>query len=188
MVKKKKEDEALNSLIQNIDITTISGDTIFNSITVKGKTVSLNFKAETFFGVGSIWLDINKYSCVIPDTINPKEEEIIKNALKRGILIEGDKYYPRFTRNNDVLEEYWNVIRQFGLESMGSSNAYKISFNKFKNLLKYGTDRNWTAKEIANHCISEEIKYKNRKQVVKLLTELIKLTDAPDTLVPKPNS
>jgi len=188
MVKKKKEDETLDTLIQEIDITTISGDTIFNSITVKGKTVSLNFKAETFFGVGPIWLDINKYSCVIPDTITTKQEEIIKTALKRGILIEGDKYYPRFTRNNDVLDEYWNVIKQYGLASLGDGRDCKISFEKFKKLLKYGTDRNWTTKEIADHCIAEEKKYKNRKQVLKLLTELIKLTDAPDTLVPKPNS
>ena len=83
------------------------------------------------------------------------------------------------------MNEYWHLIKTFGLEPTNSKSESVI---KFRQLLKNGVDRNWTAKEISSFCIEQEKKYKNRDRVIKLLNDLYKNSDCPVTLLEEPTN
>lgn len=184
MPPKKQKEEKIDSLIENIDIVSVNNNEVHMTNPLVGLEVSLDLARESFFGVGPIWLSPKKYSCVIPDNLTSDQLLSIKRALERGVLVKGNTYLPAHKRDPGVLDEYWSLIKQFGLEAIPQNKSYP----KFKKLLKYGIDRNWTAKEIAKYCIENEKKYKNREKIIRLLTELLKISDAPDTLVDNPNN
>lgn len=183
--KSVKNGDSIDSLIQNIDLSVTAGNQNFFTNSVKGKTISLNQKAQPFFGVGPIWLTSTEFSAVVPDTITYKEEEIIKKALASGSIVEGKVYISPIDRNKDVLNEYWHLIKTFGLDP---TNNKSESLIKFRKLLRDGTDRNWTAKEISSFCIEQEKKYKNRERVIKLLNDVYKNSDCPVTLLEEPSN
>ncbi len=185
MTKNKKDKEVANQIdsqIENIDITTTVNNVSQNSISLKGKTISLNQKAEAFFGTSkkTIWLSGKNYSVVVPDSISTDEERELLTALKAGILIEGNTYIAPIDKDPSVLEEYWQLIKNFGLEP---GNSKCKSYPKFSKLLKKPIDRNWTAKEIVNYCIQYEAKGKNRQKVIDLLKAVHKNSDCPPTLL-----
>jgi len=176
----KKSKNQVEDLIQNIDLSVSSNNQNFFTNSIKGKTVSLNQKVQSHFGIGNIWLNSANYSVVIPNDISYEQEEILKKALASGTLIEGKKYIAPIDKNKDVLTEYWHLIKTFGLDPTNNKSESMI---KFRKLLKDGVDRNWTAKEISSFCIEQEKKYKNRDRVIKLLTDVYKNSDCPPTLL-----
>lgn len=135
---------------------------------------------QSFFGISNIWLSYQDHSCVIPDTLTIAEENIVKKALDRGVLVEGDVKIQPIERHQNVLDEYWNLIKIHGLDA---ANEKSVSLKKFRALYKSGVDRNWTAKEIANYCYRQEQSYKNRKPVLKLLEDIMLFGSGPDTLL-----
>lgn len=176
----KKSKTQIEDIIQNIDLSVSSNNQNFFTNSVKGKTISLNQKVQSHFGIGPIWLNCTNYSAVIPNDISYEHEEIVKKALSSGTLVEGKKYIPPIDKNKDVLNEYWHLIKTFGLEPTNNKSESVI---KFRKLLKNGVDRNWTAKEISSFCIEQEKKYKNRERVIKLLNDVYKNSDCPTTLL-----
>jgi len=180
---KKNKQNSVDDLIQNIDLSVSNGSSTFFTNSIKGKTISLNQKLQPVFGIGPIWLTSSNYSAVVPDTITYQEEEIIKKGLSSGAIVEGKVYIPPIDKNRDVLNEYWHLIKTFGLEPTNSKSESVI---KFRQLLKNGVDRNWTAKEISSFCIEQEKKYKNRDRVIKLLNDLYENSDCPVTLLEEP--
>lgn len=188
MPRKRKEDETdINNLIQSLDITSENAGIISSGI--RGRDIVLNLTQESFFGVGDkIWLTPNNYTCKIPENLTYEEEKIIRTALAAGSIRLGTQYIPNITRDKEVLAEYWSYVKQYGLSTITDQPGYK-TYEKFrKTLLKYGTDRNWTAKEIAKYCIEQEKQYKNRSTVIKLLNEVVLLTNCPDTLLHTPEN
>lgn len=179
----KKTKNAVDDIIQNIDLSVSSEKGTFFTKSLKGMTISLNQKVQSHFGVGPIWLTSSNYTTTIPDTISYQEEEILKKALSSGSIVEGNSYIPPIDKNKDVLNEYWHLIKTFGLDP---TNTKSESVTKFRKLLKNGVDRNWTAKEISNFCIEQEKKYKNRERVLKLLNDIHKNSDCPATLLEEP--
>lgn len=179
----KKNKTAVDDIIQNIDLSVSSEKGTFFTNSLKGKSISLNQKVQSFFGVGPIWLTSADYSTVVPDSISPQDEEVLKKALSAGTIIEGKTYIPPIERNRDVLEEYWHLVKIFGLDP---TNNKSESILKFRKLLKNGVDRNWTAKEISSFCIEQEKKYKNRERVIKLLNDVHRNSDCPATLLEEP--
>lgn len=175
----KNKPNKVDDSIKNLNIAAVMGGEKPVS-SVKGKTISLNLKSETFFGVGSIWLTPKNYTTVVPSTLTPDQEEIIQTALNSGLLLEGDVYVPPLDRQESVLEEYWQLIRAYGLDPADPKSK---SMPAFRKLLKTGRDRNWTAKEVAKYCIKQETAYKNREKVLKLLQDLHKNSLCPDTLL-----
>lgn len=181
----KKNKTVVDDLIQNIDLSVSAGNQNFFTNTIKGKTISLNQKVQPFFGVGPIWLTSNSYSAIVPDNISYQEEEIIRKALSSNTIVEGKVYIPPIDKNKDVLSEYWHLVKTFGLEPTNNKSESVI---RFRQLLKNGVDRNWTAKEITSFCIEQEKKYKNREKVIKLLNDVYKNSDCPVTLLEDPTN
>ena len=179
--KKNIESESDNQ-ISDISLSgTIGAESITTKIT-EVKEISLNQKAEAFFGVAGIWLTHENYSAEIPKNISASDAKVIQRALDAGIIVEGNRYICPVDRDENVLEDYWHLIKSFGLDTTNSKSESTIAFRK---LFKTGIDRNWTAKEVANFCIERETKYKNRDRIIKLLKELHKFSGCPDTLLEK---
>lgn len=176
----KADEPKTTDMITNLDITAMIGGQTIETKPIKGKTVSLNLKMETFFGVGSIWLSPKKTSCIIPNDLTMSQEALIRKALAAGVLVEGDVKIPPIDKDKSVLEEYWQSIRLYGLEP---ANPNSKSMIKFQALYKKGVDRNWTAKEIASYCMEKERGYKNRELVLKLMQDILKYCICPDTLL-----
>lgn len=167
--------------IEDIDFAVSVGTETTVTKSVKGIEISLNTKAETFFGVGDIWLSSKDYTCKVPDNVSPATEIAIRNAIKRGVLVEGNVKINPIEKNNAVLDEYWDLIKTFGLENSVTNPSE--SLKRFRKLFKEGVDRNWTAKEIARFCYRKEQDYKNRDKVLKLLKDTIQFSTCPDTLL-----
>lgn len=184
MPRKKKED-TVNADIDSVSLSgTISADRIDTSksdIKVRGETFSLNLKKESFLGIGDIWLSYKNHTAKIPEDISDALEKKIRNAVAKGILVPGDTFIPPITKDEAVLEEYWEYIKVFGLD-VKPEGKQSDSVIKFRKLFKDGVDRNWTAKEIARFCSKREVEYKNRKRVLKLLEDLDRFSMCPDTL------
>ena len=177
MSKKKSTD--IEDSIKNLNISAVMGGESTLS-TVKGKTVSLNLKRESFLGIGSMWLTPKNYTATVPDNLTPAQEKQVRQSLDLGILVEGDIYIPPIDRRDSVLEEYWQLVKLYGLDAADPKSK---SMPAFRKLLKMGVDRNWTAKEVAKYCIKQETAFKNREKVLKLLQDLHKNSLCPDTLL-----
>ena len=177
-----EDQNKINNAIQNLDISTSLAGKVSVGKSLKGKSITLNQKAESFFGTSnkSIWLGPKTYSMVVPDTITPEEEIEVNNAISLGILVEGNTYIPPIDKDPKVLQEYWSLIKTHGLSP---SDPKCKSFPKFSRLLKKPIDRNWTAKEITNYCIQEETKYKNREKIIGYLKAVHINADCPNTLL-----
>lgn len=175
---KSNEQSSIESQIDGLSVGISINDVAYNSLPLKGKNITLNFQKESFFGVGDIWLQEGNYTCVVPENISPRDEDILRDAVNKGIVVLGDHFIPNVQKDEKVLEEYWDYVKRFGF---ADSSKHK-SFEKFKKLFRYGTDRNWTAKEVVKHCISCELKYKSRADVIKLLNEIYNRLNCPDTL------
>ena len=185
MKNKQKEDKVVaqnDAAIDSLNISTTVNNVTTNSISLKGKPISLNQKVEAFFGTSgkAVWLSDKKYSTVVPDNISPEEEQQLINALSQNILLMGDVYVPPIDKDPKVLDEYWELIKNYGLDP---GNPKCKSFPKFSKLLKKPIDRNWTAKEITNYCMQLEAKGKNRQKILDLLKGLHKNVDCPATLL-----
>lgn len=184
---KTEVDNKIDTAIENINLAVSSLNTVSITKSLKGKTVSLNQKLESFFGTSnkSVWLGPKSYFTVVPETATVEEEIEINKAIDAGILVEGQKYLPPIDKDKAVLQEYWNLIKTYGL-TPGDPKCK--SFPKFSKLLKKPIDRNWTAKEITNYCILEETKYKNRQKIIDLLKAVHKNSDCPNSLLEEPTN
>jgi hypothetical protein len=190
MATKKKQNKGTKSSPITTDISTSLGEMsqdvkvvapeVSQQGNLIGKTFSLNQVMETFFGVGRFWLTPDNYTLTVPKDVKPSELVSISRAISQGILQEGDKYIAPITKNKDVLNEYWHLIKSKGLDTNDNKSESTI---KFRALFRNGVDRNWTAKEVAKYCIKQETDYKNRERVLKLLQDMHKFSECPDTLL-----
>lgn len=144
------------------------------------KVFSLNQKRETFLGIGRFWLSPDNYSFTVPSDVTKEETAKIRKAISNGILLEGEKYIPPIDKDQSVLDEYWHLLKTYGLDTNNTKSESTIQFRK---IFKNGTDRNWTAKEVAKYCIKKETEYKNRDKIIKLLQDMHKYSSCPDTLL-----
>lgn len=145
-----------------------------------GKEVSINLKRNAVWGTGPIWLTSKNYWCTIPEGMTMQEYDMISKALSGGELILGKQFIPPIDRKELVLEEYWTAIEVKGFET-------KVSRDMFARLLRVGVDRGYSAKEIATYCIQRETKRKNRKEVLRLLNQILDHHDSPVTMWEPPD-
>lgn len=135
------------------------------TVNLVGQTISLDLTKEVFFGVGPIWLSYKNYWCTIPDGMAPSEYGQIIDGLQRGILVFGKKYIPPIEKNQGTLESYWYAIKPNGFNKEATA--------MFKRLVIQKIDRGYTAVEVAQYCLDNEKAYKKRKDVMKVLNEII---------------
>ncbi len=145
-----------------------------------GKIISLNQKAESYFGVGPIWLTNTNYWCTIPNTLSNQEYDIIRAAISAGIVVLGKSFIPPVDKASDVPEQYWFALKEKGFED-------KKVKEKFVKLLRIGQDQGWTTLEILQFCLNSEERYKKRKDVLRLLKESILKYDGPLQLYEPPD-
>jgi hypothetical protein len=176
----KKKTQSVEELIQNIDLSVAQGDTITHTSELKGKTYTLNQKKRVTFGVGNIWLTTKNPTITFDKDLSSQEESIIRKAIADGTLVEGSTVILPIDRDDKVLAEYWHLVKTYGLVPADTKSKSMI---KFKSLLRLGSDRNWTAKEIAKYCIKQEQEYKNRENIIRLLNDLHKNADCPDSFL-----
>lgn len=170
--KNKTQTEAkneANDLINALDINVSSTEGNHATKSIVGKKVSLNLKMEQFFGVGPFRLNKTQYCAKIPDNLTVEETLLIKEALFNGLLLEGEVYVNPNVKDKTVPNEYWDYIKKYGLEPDRKHKA----FQKINHLMRYGSDRGWTLKEITKYCIQQEKIYKSRPRVLKLLNEVL---------------
>ena len=149
-------------------------------MTLVNKSFSLNLKKQTILGFGRFWLTPEQYSFTVPEDATQEELAAITRAVSNGTLVEGNTYVPPIDKDQAVLDEYWHLIKTYGLDTNNSKSESTIRFRK---IFKEGTDRNWTAKEIAKYCIKQESEYKNRDKIIRLLQDMHKFSSCPDTLL-----
>ena len=181
----KPETDPIDAKIESLDISSVMGSTSTATATESyaGRKIALNQKVETFFGVGNkkIWLSPQNYTCVVPQDLTPEETEQLKTAIKQSkVLLDSDKYVAPIERSNDVLSEYFDFIKQYGLDIADKKSK---SVAKFRQLVRMKIDRNWSAKEIIRFCIEQEKKYKNRDKIIRLLNNVLFNSDAPEFLL-----
>lgn len=177
MPKKNKED---NENTQNIVSVSLGSDTLKDKLS--GKTISINLKKTTYFGVGKsrIWLSPENYWAVIPSDLTDEDYKIIDNSIVLGNLILGKKFIPPVDKASNTLEQYWLLIKDKGFE-------LKEAKTKFTNLVRRGQDSGWTAIEIAKFCLDKENSFKKRKNVISVLTQLITQYRGPIQLYDPPD-
>jgi hypothetical protein len=166
----------------DISVTVGSNDqSIFRRNNLIGKIISINLKKETYFGIGDIWLSPENYWATVPDRFTDEAYEIIAKSLALGFIVLGKQFIPPVDKISNTLEKYWSFIDKTGFES-------KQAKAEFSSLARKGIDSGWTAVEIAQFCINKENKGKKRKEVLKLLTQLIQNYRGPIQLYDPPDS
>lgn len=176
----RKKKETTDSQDNDISISASVGAPSASDTKLKGKEISLNQKIESFFGVGDMWLTTENYSATVPDNLTTQQWEILTEALNRGHVVEGNVYIAPIDKDPEVLEEYWHLIKTYGIDT---NNEQSVSTLAWRKLFRNGVDRNWTAKEIANFCMEREQRGKNRDRVMKLLKDTHKYSICPDSLL-----
>lgn len=179
----KVEEPTIDQIIDSVDVSTTVGSVKTESKPIANLDVSINLEKRTFFGLpsGKMRLGPKNYTCVIPSDLSNEEEIMVRSLIDTGELVLNTKeYIPPFTRSDEVLKEYFDFIKQYGLDPV---NQKSPSIIKFKNLIRLSIDRNWSAKEILRYCIEQETKTKNREKVIKTLKNALFNSTAPDTLL-----
>jgi hypothetical protein len=174
----KKKEQTVEELIQNIDLSVAQGGAVTHTSSLVGKTFSLNQKKSVIFGVGDIWLDTKNYKVTITKELSVEHHDIFRKAISAGTLVEGDVKIPPVDKDKAVLEEYWHLIKTYGLSPTDNKSKSTPAFRK---LLRIGEDRGWTAKEIAKYCMAREKESKNRENIIRLLKELHRNSECPET-------
>lgn len=172
----------LDTAIENLTINTQTVNGTFLSRSMKGQKLSLNQKRETFIGVGSMWFTPKEYCLTVPDNITPEQDIELQNLVGMGILVLGEVKVEPIDRDPAVLDEYWTLLKTFGLNPADNKS---LSVKKFRELFKKPIDRNWTAKEIIKYCMKQESDTKNRKNILNYLDQMYLNIHCPDTLLPK---
>ncbi|MHA2063611.1 MAG: hypothetical protein ACXABY_04425 [Candidatus Thorarchaeota archaeon] len=153
--------------------------------TLSGKVVSINQKSATYFGVGDgdnrVWLSPENYWCQIPDDLTSQDYEILTRGLAEGKLVWGKVFVPPIDKPSNVPDEYWIAIEAKGFEAPGAKQ-------KFSRLLRSGTDRGYTAIELAEFCYDKERNGRRRPSVLRLLKEVMDNYDGPIRLYTPPDN
>lgn len=180
MVRQKKEKNNVDASISAMDLDTTIDNKVHTSATIKaGDKISLNQKKETFVGVAGLWFTPKAYCHEIPANVTIDQLIQIKDLIANEILLLGDIKILPLEKDKAVLGEYWELLKREGLKVKDKKSR---SVAKFRALLLRPIDRNWTAKEICKYCIEQEVKYKNRADIIKLLTDLAVNANCPDSL------
>lgn len=179
----KVEEVTVDQLIDSVDVSTSVGAVKTETKPIANLDITIDLSKRTFFGLpsGKIRLGPKNFTCTVPADLSPEEEMMVRSLISTGELVLNRKeYIPPFTRSDDVLKEYFDFIKQYGLDP---ANQKSPSIIKFKNLIRMSIDRNWSAKEILRYCIEHETKTKNREKVLKTLKNALVNSTAPDSLL-----
>jgi hypothetical protein len=145
---------------------------------IAGKTISINLKNTSMFGIGDIKLTPQQYWATISHGMDANYYEVIQKALSMGNIVLGKKYIAPIDKDPKVLEKYWSVVRANG--------RGKQTVELFKKLVKTKIDSNYSLSEITSHCIDQEKANRNRKDVISFLEEALSYADSNDLAIPKP--
>lgn len=176
----KPNQESIDKIIDSLDISANATTFTVETKTLAGLDISLDLSKQTFFGIGNIWLSPVSHTCKVPENLSKEDISILKEHINNGIIkLNSKEFIPPITRSDEVLKEYFDFIKQYGLDLTDPKSK---SISKFKNLIRLNVDRNWSVKEIVRYCIEQETKYKNRTPVLKLLKNVLDNSQAPDNL------
>lgn len=148
---------------------------------IAGKEISINLKVNSYFGVGPIWLTPENYWCIVPQGLSAEEYDIIARSIQNGTLVLGKVFVPPVEKASNILEKYWLSIERNGFEN-------KKTKTDFSMLIKRGSDSGWTALEIVNYCLEKENSGRRRKEVIRLLEQVVKNYDGPLRLYEPPDT
>ena len=182
MAQRKKKTTKTKAVIgsENVEAKTepaplVNIGTDSSSNNLIGKYVSINLKRGPYFGVGPVWLSINNFWTEVPSNLSDAEYALIAKGLANETLVYGKVFVSPIDRIANKLDEYWQEVKNTGFRT-------KESKAKFASLLKKGSDGGWTAHEIAKHCIKQEVQYKNRQEIIRMLQQVIDNHEGPISL------
>jgi hypothetical protein len=173
---KQEEAKAVEKKIQNEDFPTaiLGSEIISPREMLSGKIISLNGKARSFFGVGSIWLTLEKYWAEVPNDLSDADYNLIYSALASGDIVSGKKHIPAYDKPKEVLFKYWTLVKE-------SKNSLSMTaVNTFKRLIDQRIDAGWTPREVFEYCIEREEDYRGRDFIIRALRDLINYYDGPN--------
>jgi hypothetical protein len=154
---------------------------VATSSSIVGKEISINLKANTYFGVGPIWLTPENYWCVVPEGLSRDHYDTIAKSIQNGTIVLGKVFLPPVEKASNILDKYWLAIERNGFDN-------KKTKTDFSMLIKRGSDSGWTALEIVNYCLEKENAGRRRKEVIRLLEQVIKNYDGPLRLYDPPDN
>ena len=152
----------------------------YSQPSLAGNLISINLKANSYFGVGPIWLTPENYWCEVPHGLSSDEYLTIQKSINVGTIVLGKQFIAPVDKPSNILEKYWMMIERQGMDN-------KKTKAEFSMLIRRGTDSGWTALEIVNYCLERENKGKRRKDVIRLLEQVAKNYDGPLRLYEPPD-
>jgi hypothetical protein len=142
-----------------------------------GKTISLNQKAATYFGVGDkIWLNEHNWSTEVPNDLTAEEISIIDDGINSGTIVMGEKWIARLEKDLSVRENYLDIVK----------NAKYLTDEvkePFKQLILTKQNGNYTASEILTYVMNHERKTRGRTNFLTFLQDALNHYDGPAQLV-----
>jgi len=145
---------------------------------IAGKIISINLKNASMFAIGDIKLTPTRYWATISHGQSKEYYEVIEKALQLGNVVLGKKYITPIEKDTKVLERYWDLVKTNG--------KAKNVIAAFKILIRAGKDGNFSISEIANYCIEQETKARNRKDVINFLKEVAAYEEVNELAIPEP--
>lgn len=145
---------------------------------IAGKIISINLKNTSMFAIGDIKLTPARYWAKISHGQTKEYYDVIEKAIQMGNIVYGKQYIAPIEKDPKVLEMYWDLVKTNG--------KGKNVIAAFKILIRAGKDGNHSISEIADYCLQQEAKSRNRKEVIAFLKEVAAYEEYNELAIPKP--
>jgi hypothetical protein len=138
-----------------------------------GKTISINLKQITYFGVGgteskdAIWLSPELWWDVVPPGLSRTDLNIIEMHIKTGKLLIGKIRTRAKDLNPKILSNFAEVLKNANLRT-AKNNPFKTALATLVTEIEVG---GYQTRYIIDQLIKLEQRGKSRKEVLALLEE-----------------
>ncbi len=140
-----------------------------------GATLSLNYAKRAFFGIGNIVLNKSNPTFVVPDTFTENEQEVLKDNIRRDILVYGDTPKPGVTKKAEVLDKYIDALKS---ARMVNRDLHPV----INELARKREDGKYTIHEILEHMLQYEVEHENRQAFVEYLNYAMSKIPGPTSV------
>ncbi len=129
-----------------------------------GEVISLNAKMGPFFMIGDINLSEKRWWATVSPEMPEEYYRVLNASLRSGYILRGKQQIHAIDKEEGVLEAWYALVNVEGKSPK--------SIAAFKDLIRQGQEGNHTLLEIAEYCLHNERKGKNREEAINLLKEV----------------
>lgn len=165
------------------NIVPVLGTQLNTGRSLAGKKITLNTKKESFFGVDGtdIWLTPQNHWATVPENLDNVIYSRIQSAIEAGTIQIGDHFIPPIDREEKSLKDVYELIKASPANGL-SKNARQ----KLISISRQGAYEGYTVKEVISFCLNKERSDKNRKDIIRILTEAYADNVGPEVMYQEP--